>query len=104
MDSVQAMSATKYVLEVLDTSKEHRAVARFISETPFHSVHVGERFDDTGWERLDGSGRIGSPEKPVRYVVHSVKHLVEETDEGLVVRYCVNLEPYDGPRSPVWQE
>jgi hypothetical protein len=97
--------ATRYILELCDTSGKHRPVARFESATPFHALHVGERFDDTGWNRLDGAGVIATPEQPIRYTVHSIKHLVEETPLGLVVRYCVNLEPYSGPQSPVsWKE
>jgi len=95
---------TTYVLEVCDTSGGHRPVARFLSDTPFHTVHAGDRFDDTGWQRLDGAGGVASPAHPTRYVVHSIKHLVEQTAKGLMIRYCLNLEPYSGPASPVWNE
>ncbi|HWB58794.1 MAG TPA: hypothetical protein VG733_04845 [Chthoniobacteraceae bacterium] len=96
------MSATRYILELCDTAGEHKPIARFESPTPFTAVNVGDRFDDTGWPRLDGAGVIASPTQPIRYTVHSIKHLVETTPEGLVVRYCLNLQPYSGPASPVW--
>ncbi|HWL51034.1 MAG TPA: hypothetical protein VNQ90_01265 [Chthoniobacteraceae bacterium] len=96
--------ATQYILHLCDVSGEHRAIARFTSPTPFHSFHVGERFDDTGWKRLDGVDRQASPEKPIRYTIHSIKHLVQENATGVIVEYCVNLQPYEGPPSPVWRE
>ncbi len=98
------MLKTTYILYLCDTSGEHRAIARFISPTPFHSFHVGERFDDTGWERLGGCGKQASPEQPIRYTIHSIKHLFAETASGLVVEYHLNLQPYHGPSSPVWPE
>lgn len=93
---------TEYLLELCDTSGEHKPVARFQSLTPFVSVNVGDRFDDTGWERLDGIGVIATPEQPKRYTVHSVKHLILGSADKLLVKYCLNLEPYIGPSSPVW--
>jgi hypothetical protein len=97
------MSArTEYRLVLLDTSGEHRPVAEFVSSQPFHPVHVGDRFDDIGWNRLDGVGVIASPREPIRYIVHSIKHLVVEKDGTLEVSYCLNLQPHHGPSSPVW--
>jgi len=93
---------TKYILELCDTSGQHKPIAQFESASPFTAVAVGERFDDIGWERLDGVGRIASPSSPKRYTVHSIKHLVLVESEVLLVRYCLNLEPYTGPSSPVW--
>ncbi|MCI0561620.1 MAG: hypothetical protein MN733_24285 [Nitrososphaera sp.] len=93
---------TKYVLELCDTSGKHRPIARFHSDGPFMPVSVGERFDDTGWERLDGVGKIASPTSPFRFTVHSVKHMVFVEAETLTVKYCLNLCPFDGPSSPVW--
>jgi hypothetical protein len=91
-----------YILELCDIAGEHRPVARFESCNAFTSVNIGDRFDDTGWERLDGVGRIASPEKPKQYKVHSIKHLIIPSADGLIVKYCLNLEPFHGDSSPVW--
>lgn len=93
---------TQYILEVCDTSGEHKPIATFESGTPFHAVAVGERFDDVGWLRLDGVGIVASLDRPKRYTVHSIKHIVYPTASGLTVKYCLNLSPFDGPSSPVW--
>jgi hypothetical protein len=93
---------TKYILELCDTSGQHKPVARFVSSTPFMQVSIGERFDDIGWDRLDGIGKIASSASPKRYTVHSIKHLVLMEREQLVVKYCLNLEPFIGISSPVW--
>ena len=93
---------SEYHLILFDTSAVPRAVAEFVSLSPFHAVHVGDRFDDTGWERLDGVGVIASPEDPIRYTVHSIKHLVSNRGNTAVVSYCLNLQPHEGPSSPVW--
>ena len=77
-------------------------MARFESATPFTTVHVGDRFDDTGWNRLNGVGVIAGSESPIRYTVHSIKHLIEQHADKLVIRYCLNLQPHCGPSSPVW--
>ncbi len=94
--------ATRYILELCDTSGEHKPIARMESSTPFTAVSVGDRFDDIGWERLDGVGVIYSAMNPKRYTVHSVKHLVLPSPDGIISKYCLNLEPHDGPSSPVW--
>ena len=94
---------TKYILELCDTSGEHKPIAHMESVTPFMVVNVGDRFDDIGWERLNGIGVIHSGENPKRYTVHSIKHLVFPSHNGITVKYCLNLEPYDGPSSPVWR-
>ena len=93
---------TLYQLEVYDITGQPRAIARFDSPSPFIPMNVGDRFDDTGWDRLNGVGRVATPENPARYKVHSVKHSIEQNPEGLRVRYCLNLEPHTGPSSPVW--
>jgi len=98
------MLPTEYILSLIDTSGEHKAVAQFHSMTPFTAVNVGDRFDDTGWQRLDGVGVIASPSNPLRYTVHSIKHLIEKTDGNLIVSYCLNLEPFTGSSSPVWPD
>jgi hypothetical protein len=95
---------TEYILESCDTSGEHKPIARFQSSTPFIAVNVGDRVDDTGWDRLDGMGVIASPEQPRRYKVHSIRHLISPSADKLTVKYCLNLEPYSGPRSPVWDK
>lgn len=82
---------TTCVLHLCDTSGGHRAIARFSSESPFHAFHVGDRFDDTGWNRLGGVGVVTSPVQPIRYTIHSIKHLVEDSESGLTVRYRLNL-------------
>ena len=91
-----------YELVLCDISGAHKPVAVFRSERPFMPLHVGERFDDQGWDRLDGVGRIGSPDNPVRYLVFATKHLVFEVDGKVIYRFCVDLQPYSGPRSPAW--
>ncbi|AEG00509.1 hypothetical protein [Methylomonas methanica] len=93
---------TQYILELCDTSGQHKPIARFESDLPFMPVAVGERFDDTGWDRLGGVGKIASPVLPKQYTVHSIKHLVCVESGVLVLRYCLNLEPFHGPSSPVW--
>lgn len=91
-----------YELVLCDISGEHKPVAVFRSKQPFMPLNVGERFDDHGWDRLDGVGRIGSPAAPIRYLVFATKHVVLEQDEQLVYQFCVDLQPYSGPRSPAW--
>ena len=93
---------TQYQLEIFDISGKPNAIARINSAMPFIPMNVGDRFDDTGWDRLEGVGRVASPEKPIRYKVHSIKHLIEQNPEGLMVKYCLNLKPHKGPASPVW--
>lgn len=94
---------TKYELFLCDTSGEHKPVACFESDSPFTSVSVGERFDDHGWERLDGVGVIASQENPLRYTVHSVKHTIVYIDGVLHDQYWLNLQPFEGPASPAWE-
>jgi hypothetical protein len=93
--------ATKYVLVLLDVTGEHKPIAKLTSDTPFLSVHTGDRFDDVGWQRLDGKPSASATD-PRRYIVHSVKHLVYNQDSDLVVEFCLNLRPHDGPSSPIW--
>lgn len=40
---------TEYILELYDTSGEHKPIARFQSSTLFMVVNIGDRFDDIGW-------------------------------------------------------
>ncbi|WP_455200983.1 hypothetical protein [Kaarinaea lacus] len=95
---------TKYELYICDISGEHKPIAKFVSDTPFMSVSTGDRFDDHGWNRLDGVGKIASEEYPKRYIVHSIKYTVIESDGALLNQYWLNLSPHEGPRSPAWQE
>jgi len=93
---------TKYELYICDVTGEHTPIAKFESNTPFMSVGVGDRFDDHGWYRLDGVGKIASERNPIRYIVHSIKTTIVEKEEVLLFQYWVNVKPYDGPRSPAW--
>ncbi len=90
------------VLELCDTAGEHRPVAAMHASAPFPPVSVGDRFDDDGWTRIELSDRPGTREQPRRYVVHSVKHILTEESERFVARYCLNLTPHGGSRSPIW--
>jgi hypothetical protein len=96
------MKSIEYRLELCDITGEHRPIAVFRACTPFPSVRVGERFDDEGWPRLDASQMRGAPDKPIRFTVHSIKHVIMEDDEKITARYCLNLQPYAGDRSPTW--
>lgn len=91
-----AMKPVIYILELCDTNGEHRPVAVMHASMPFPHVSVGDRFDDEGWNRLYSGDAAGTRERPRRYVVHSVKHIITEEDEHIVARYCFNLTPYDG--------
>lgn len=93
---------TKYELYLADISGEHKPIVKFISDTPFMPATVGERFDDHGWDRLDGVGKIASSQNPKRYTVFSVKHTVLNEGDITLVQYWINLNPYHGPRSPAW--
>ena len=93
---------TKYELYICDIAGEHKPIAKFESNAPFMTVSVGERFDDHGWERLDGVGEIATEENPKRYIVHSIKNTVVEKDGVLFIQYWLNLQPFEGPRSPAW--
>ena len=96
--------ATRYKLYLCDITGEHKSIAVFESESPFISVNIGDRYDDHGWDRLDGVGIIASEDSPKRYTVHSIKHTLLKKDRDLVNEYWLNLEPHSGARSPVWQE
>ena len=91
-----------YELVLCDISGEHKPVAVLRSKSPFMPLQVGERFDDHGWDRLDGVGPIGSSEQPIRYLVFATKHVVFERGGQMIYQLCVDLQPYSGPRSPAW--
>lgn len=93
---------SKYELYICDVTGEHKPIVKFESNTPFMPVSVGDRFDDHGWDRLDGVGVIASADTPKRYVVHSIKHTVIKKGGELLIQYWINLYPYEGPRSPAW--
>ncbi|MGD8568676.1 MAG: hypothetical protein PVJ39_11345 [Gammaproteobacteria bacterium] len=92
----------KYELYICDVTGEHKPIAKFESGTPFMPVTVNERFDDHGWDRLEGVGKIASEEDPIKYIVHSIKNTVIEKNGVLFIQYWLNLLPYEGPRSPAW--
>jgi hypothetical protein len=96
------MKPVIYILELCDTKGEHRPEAVMQASMPFAQVSVGDRLDDEGWNRLASGDAAGTRGHPRRYIVHSIKHIVTEENEHIVARYCLNLTPYDGPRSPVW--
>jgi hypothetical protein len=96
------MKKIEYRLELCDIAGEHRPIAMFCASSPFPPVAVGERFDDEGWPRLQPAAPRGAPDAPRRYVVHSIKHVITEDERKITARYCLNLQPYEGHRSPVW--
>ena len=91
-----------YELVICDISGAHKPIALFQSDRPFMPLNIGERFDDHGWDRLNGVGKIGTPEEPVRYLVFAIKHVVFELGGTTTYQYCVDLQPYSGSRSPAW--
>jgi hypothetical protein len=96
------LSPIVYQLELCDVSGEHRPVAIFRSSSPFAAVAVGDRFDDEGWPRLKKDDAPGAADAPRRYTVHSIKHVVTREGGTILSRYCLNLAPFDGGRSPIW--
>ena len=96
------MTPIEYRLELYDASGRHRPIAVITAAGPLMPVSVGDRFDDEGWPRLDADDPPGAPTSPRRYTVHSVKHVVIQQGDRIVARYCLNLTPFDGERSPVW--
>jgi hypothetical protein len=96
------MKNIEYRLELSDISGEHRPIAVFRAASPFLPVSIGERFDDEGWPRLQSNDAPGTPEAPRCYTVHSIKHVVTQGKDKIIARYCLNLKPFDGDRSPVW--
>ena len=95
---------TKYELFLCDVTGEHKPIVKFKSTSPFMAVQVGDRFDDHGWDRLNGVGRVASEESPKRYIIHSIKHTVVEIEGNLFVQSWLNLYPYQGIRSPAWDD
>jgi hypothetical protein len=96
------MTPIEYRLELCDTAGLHRPVAVIVAASPFAPVSVGDRFDDEGWPRLDANDSPGTPAHPRRYTVHSVKHVVTVEADRIVAKYCLNLTPFEGDRSPAW--
>jgi len=95
---------TKYELFLCDVNGQHEPIAQFKSTTPFMAIRVGDRFDDHGWNRLNGVGKIASKEKPKRYIIHSIKHTIVEKEGNLFLQSWLNLKSYQGPRSPAWDD
>lgn len=93
---------SEYHLFVCDTSGQHEPVATFVSNTPFPSFIVGERFDDHGWDRLKGVGIIASEENPVRYTIHSIKTVLWVDNGKNIIQTGLNLEPFLDERSPAF--
>ncbi len=94
---------TKYELYLCDVSGDHKPIVKFESDLPFISVAVGDRFDDHGWVRLDGIGKIASVNQPKMYTVHSIKHTVLQGEKNLKIQYWINLEPHFDDSSPAWK-
>jgi len=93
---------SEYQLFVCDTSGAHEPVASFVSDTPFPTVTVGQRFDDHGWDRLRSVGVIASEENPIRYTVHSMKTVILVRNGRNIVQTGINLDPFAGDRSPAF--
>ena len=94
---------TKYELFLCDITGDHKPIVKFESNTPFHSVVVGDRFDDHGWVRLDGAGKMASEDRPKKYIVHSIKHTVLHSNQNLMIQCWLNLKPHLGASSPAWE-
>ena len=93
---------SEYQLFVCDISGQHEPVASFVSDTPFPNLSVGQRFDDHGWQRLRGVGQLASEDKPIRYLVHSIKTTIFVENGINIIQFWINLEPYRGNRSPAF--
>lgn len=93
---------SEYQLFVCDISGQHEPVASFSSDTPFPYPAVGQRFDDDGWQRLRGVGQLASEEKPIRYLVHSIKTTIYVENGINIIQTWVNFEPFHGARSPAF--
>lgn len=94
---------TEYQLFICDVSGKHEPICVFVSDSPFPNFQVNDRFDDHGWHRLDGT-QIGSEEQPIRYTIHSIKHVITTIDDKNIVQIGLNLKPYGGDRSPAFTE
>ena len=94
---------TEYQLFICDISGEHAPICVFVSDSPFPCFMVGDRFDDEGWQRLDGTV-LGSEQRPIRFSIHSIKHILTVKNGKNIVQTGLNLEPFTGDRSPAFQE
>ena len=92
---------TEYQLFLCDISGDHAPVAVFVSETPFPYFAVGDRFDDEGWQRIDGT-ILGSEKQPIRFTIHSIKHVIKVEGDQNIVQTGLNLKPFTGRRSPAF--
>ena len=95
---------SEYHLFLCDTSCAHEPIVVFRSDTPFPAYLVGQRFDDHGWNRLRGVGVLASEDDPIRYTVHSVKSTIFVENGINQVQTFLNLEPFEGDRSPAFGE
>jgi len=86
---------SKYQLFVLDASEAQEPLAVFVSTQPFPALRTGDRFDDHGWDRLKGIGRIATPEAPIAYRVASVRHTVFVEDVSTIMQMWVQVRPLD---------
>lgn len=93
---------SEYHLFLCDISGAHEPVAAFRSDSPFPNFTVGQRFDDHGWDRLRGEGRLASEERPIRYLVHSIKNTIFVEGNTNIIQTWLNLEPFHGDRSPAF--
>ncbi|WP_085899343.1 hypothetical protein [Kiloniella majae] len=93
---------SQYELYICDITGAHEPVALFISNTPFPNQQVGQRFDDHGWDRLRGVGKIASEQEPKRYTVHSIKTTLLTQKNINIFQTWLNLSPFHGKRSPVF--
>ncbi len=93
---------SQYELYICDTSGAHEPITMFISATPFPTLQPGQRFDDHGWDRLRGIGKLASEQDPIRYTVHSLKTTILVEGEVNIIQAWVNVEPYTGDRSPAF--
>lgn len=92
---------TEYQLFVCDISGEHAPICVFISDTPFPNFVIGQRFDDHGWQRLDGRV-LASEEAPIRFTIHSIKQVIKVENGKNIMQTGLNLEQSKGNRSPAF--
>ena len=93
---------SEHQLFLCDISGQHEPIASFVSDTPFPTLSIGQRFDDHGWRRLRGVGQLASEDRPIRYLVHSIKTTILVENGINIVQLWANLEPYCGNRSPAF--
>jgi len=95
---------TKYELYLCDVSGKNEPIAKIESISQFNSFSIEDRFDDHGWNRLNGIGKIASATDPKRYIIHSIKHTIYYDKDDLLIQCWLNLEPHQGETSPAWKQ